>query len=264
MKRFLIMLTILAVSSAMVFAAGKGKAKKADTDEFVHVECGGFRMGSEDEYNATPHDAWVSEFFICTHEVTQEEYKAIMGTNPSEIKKKNHPVENVSWFDAIEYCNRRSIAEGFTPCYTEDFELDIGANGYRLPTEAEWELAARGGNLSQNYFFSGSDYLDSVSWNSENSGHKHHEIMTKKPNELGIYDMTGNVAEWCWDWYDSYPEEKQDIDPEGPASGEFRVIRGGACYFIDDNMAIQARNGSRPDTKTSYFGFRIVRSGPRG
>ncbi len=88
--------------------------------------------------------------------------------------------------------------------------------------------------------------------------------MTKKPNELGIYDMTGNVAEWCWDWYESHPEEKQDIDPEGPASGEYRVIRGGTCYFIDDNMTIQARNGTSPDSKALHIGFRVVRSGPRG
>lgn len=269
MKRNFIVITALALSSALIFAAGKDKAKKskaakkAKAPEFVRVESKTFVMGNNEEHE-TEHEAWVSEFYICTHEVTQEEYKRIMKKNPSKHKGKNLPVENVSWYDAIEYCNRLSLAEGYTPCYTEGFEYDICADGYRLPTETEWEFAARGGNISQGFTYSGSDDAESVAWYMENSGDKSHEVMEKEANELGIYDMSGNVAEWCWDWYGDYPSEREDIDPTGPSSGEGRIIRGGSYGYSIDNCSSTFRNSNRPDYSDSSTGFRVVRSGPRG
>lgn len=269
MKRALLGMAALAVCSAFLFAAtAKGKGardvKRADAPEFVRVDCGGFRMGNEVEFEAE-HEAWVSEFYICTHEVTQKEYQRIMGENPSECKGKNRPVESVSWFDAVEYCNKRSIAEGLTPCYTENYEFDPGANGYRLPTEAEWEYAARGGSTSAGFTYSGSDTVDRVAWYGENSGGKPHEVMTKAPNELGLYDMSGNVLEWCWDWYGLYTSGRKVVDPAGPAYGEVRILRGG--YFSSTEpfyCTSTTRTCDYPAVHNPSVGFRVVRSGPRG
>lgn len=263
MKRFMALMAVLGVLAA---AGAKGKATKTKAEDFVHVDCGMFLMGSGEFGDTTKHVAVVSEFFICNHEVTQEEYQSVMGKNPSKFKGKNRPVENVSWYDAVEYCNRLSIAEGLTPCYSEDFEMDIGADGYRLPTETEWEFAARGGELSEGFLYhSGSLYIDDVAWWSESSGGKTHDVMKKLCNELDIYDMNGNVEEWCWDWYEPYPDEDTELDPTGPADGYLRIVRGGA-YNTEDlmNCTIFVRGGYEPELKQSNIGFRVVRSGPRG
>ena len=187
-----------------------------------------------------------------------------MGTNPSECRGKNRPVESVSWYEAVEYCNRRSIAEGYTPCYTDSYELDLTADGYRLPTEAEWEYAARGGSTSGGYRFSGSDTVERVAWYGENSGGKPHEVMTKAPNELGLYDMSGNVLEWCWDWYGRYPSGKESVDPAGPAFGEGRILRGGNFSSAESFYCTSTtRTCDYPAVHNPNVGFRVVRSGPR-
>lgn len=270
MKKNLISMAALVLGSSLVFAYGTKfifciepyQAKCAD--DFVVVDCGVCYMGNDDYEDAPEHEAVVSEFYICTHEVTQEEYEKIMGTNPSRCKGKNLTVENVTWYDAIEYCNRRSIAEGYTPCYTEGFELNIGADGYRLPTETEWEYAASGGNKSLGYSFSGSDELDDVAWTLENSGGKIHKVMTKTPNELGIYDMSGNVSEWCWDWFGVYPSGKAGLDPEGPTDGDVRIVRGGSYNDKAYYKSSSFRDCKNPATASANVGFRVVRSGTRG
>ncbi|MBO7613759.1 MAG: SUMF1/EgtB/PvdO family nonheme iron enzyme, partial [Treponema sp.] len=165
---------------------------------------------------------------------------------------------------AIEYCNRRSLEEGYTPCYTDGFEYDICADGYRLPTETEWEFAARGGKISNGFTYSGSDDVESVAWYMNNSGNKPHQVMSKEANELGIYDMSGNVAEWCWDWYGNYPSNREDIDPTGPSSGERRIHRGGSYGYSIDNCSGTFSNCDSPDYTGLGVGFRVVRSGPRG
>ncbi|MBO4319109.1 MAG: SUMF1/EgtB/PvdO family nonheme iron enzyme [Treponema sp.] len=264
MKRTLIITLALMLCSTLVLAGGsKEKYSVATAKEFVDVDAGVFTIGCEDEFE-NEHEVVVSEFFICTHEVTQEEFQSLMGYNPSKNKGKNKPVNNVTWYEAVDYCNKRSIAEGYTPCYNADYEYDFCADGYRLPTESEWEIAAKGGQKSQGFIYSGDDSIDDVAWHGQNSGHKTHDVRTKAPNELGIYDMTGNVAEWCFDWYGVYPTEREGIDPSGPAFGTERIVRGGSCYFIDENCSVTARNSRTPETKESYIGFRIVRSGPRG
>ncbi len=264
MKRTLIILGTLILCSAMIFAGGsKEKYSVTTAIEYVDVDAGVFTIGSEDEFE-NEHEVVVSEFYICTHEVTQEEFQALMGYNPSKTKGKNKPVTNVSWYEAVDYCNKLSLEKGLTPCYNDNYEYDFCANGYRLPTESEWEIAAKGGQKSRGFIFSGSDYLEDVARCGSNSGHKPHDVRTKAPNELGIYDMTGNVAEWCLDWHGEYPTERQEMDPTGPAHGKERIVRGGSCYFIDENWSVTARNSCPPDTTESYIGFRVVRSGPRG
>ncbi|HQO08551.1 MAG TPA: SUMF1/EgtB/PvdO family nonheme iron enzyme [Clostridiales bacterium] len=187
------------------------------------------------------------EFYIGKTEVTQAQWKAVMGNDPSEFKGEDLPVETISWSDAVKYCNKLSEMEGLQKCYSgsgASIKCDFKANGYRLPTGAEWEYAAKGGSRSMGYKFSGSDSIEEVGWFNLNSGIKSKPVATKKPNEIGIYDMSGNVWEWCWDW---------DIE------GATRVIRGGS-WLVD---AIQSRFTSRDSStmryKSSHIGFRVVR-----
>ena len=206
----------------------------------VRINGGTFQMGSNNGYRDEEpvHTVTVSSFYMGKYEVTQKEYREVMGTNPSNFKGDNLPVEQVSWYDAVEYCNKRSQREGLTPAYTIDksrkdpnntstydtvkwvVTWNKNANGYRLPTEAEWEYAAKGGNGSPgNYTYAGSNNADEVAWYI---GSKTQNVGTKKPNGLGLYDMSGNVWEWCWDWYGSYSSAAQ-TDPAGASSGSHRV-----------------------------------------
>lgn len=250
--------------------------------DMVFVEGGSFRMGSKDgERHEKPvHRVNVSDFMIGKYEVTQKEWKDMMGSNPSYFKGDNLPVECVSWYDAVEYCNKLSIKVGLTPCYTINknitdpnntnreeilkwlVTIDWNANGYRLPTEAEWEYAARGGNKSKGYKYSGSDNPGSVAWYNDNSGDKTHSVGSKQANELGLYDMSGNVEEWCWDWYDEkYYSNSQLSDPRGPESGAHRLLRGDYWGFFTDSSSVYCRYYDNPDNRYFYgFGFRVARS----
>jgi formylglycine-generating enzyme required for sulfatase activity len=200
---------------------------------FVRVEGGTFQMGSNngDSDEKPIHTVTVKSFSISKYEVTQKEWQEVMGNNPSGFKGDNRPVENVSWYEAVDYCNKRSIKERLTPVYKgsgDNITCDWNANGYRLPTEAEWEFAAKGGTkeyLTTEY--SGSNSVDVVAWYSGNSGNSTHPVGTKAANSLGIYDMSGNVWEWCWDWYGGYSSGSQ-TDPRGAVSGAIRVFRGGS------------------------------------
>ena len=187
----------------------------------------------------------VSDFYIGKTEVTQAQYQAVMGKNPSHFKGDNLPVESVSWHDAVEFCKKLSQKEGVT---------------YRLPTEAEWEYAARGGNQSKGFEYSGSSSIDGVAWYSSNSGSKTQPVGTKQPNELGIYDMSGNVWEWCSDWYDSnYYKNSPSNNPTGPSSGSFRVLRGGSWGSRAKSCRVAYRNYSGPERRFDRSGFRVVR-----
>ncbi len=215
----------------------------------------------------------IGAFYMCDHEVTQKEWEAVMeklpdiGMAPAVGNADNNPVNYVSWYDAILYCNNRSIKERLTPCYTvngstdsdklrsEDVTCDWNANGYRLPTEAEWEWAARGG---ENYKYAGSDTLDEVAWcykNMQDLGTK--EVKSKMANGYGLYDMTGNVYEWCWDWYDNI---SSNTLATGASSGSSRVMRGGGWGSKDEWCVVVDRSDNSPDRCSSNLGIRLVRS----
>jgi len=240
-------------------------AQTAVPANMVRVEGGTFQMGTVnggyDDVRPV-HTVTVKNFYMGKYEVTQKEWYEIMGNNPSEFKGEKLPVENVSWSDAIDYCNRRSIREGLTPAYSssgDTITCNWNANGYRLPTEAEWEYAAKGGNGSPgNYTYSGSDNIGDVAWYDGNSGKKTQPVGTKAANSLGIHDMSGNVWEWCWDWYGSYSSGSQ-IDPKGAVSGAKRVVRSGSWSIDAGGVRSAFRGYSTPSDRYYVVGFRLVR-----
>ncbi|HHV37555.1 MAG TPA: SUMF1/EgtB/PvdO family nonheme iron enzyme [Candidatus Cloacimonetes bacterium] len=236
-------------------------------NSMIFVEGGTFMMGSSDGYDDEKpiHEVSLSSFMISQYEVTQKEWLEVMGSNPSSFKGSHRPVENVSWHDAIDYCNKRSVKEGLTPCYSgsgNNIACNWDANGYRLPTEAEWEYAARGGNKSSGYEYAGSNTLSDVAWYYGNSGDKTHQVGQKSPNELGIYDMSGNVREWCWDWYgESFYEKSPIRDPRGSTSWRGRVLRGGSWKSrLDLYCMVAYRSTNTPIVASNGSGFRVVRT----
>ncbi|MBA7522741.1 hypothetical protein ES705_14861 [subsurface metagenome] len=214
---------------------------------------GSFRMGSTsgDDDEKPVHSVTVSSFYMGKYEVTQKEYRSVMGSNPSDTGRgigDNYPVNKVSWYDAVEYCNKLSGKEGLIPCYSgsgNSIRCNFNANGYRLPTEAEWEYAARGGNSSRGYTYAGGNSVGSLAWYGTNSGNKTHPAGQKQANELGLYDMSGNVREWCWDWYGDYSSGSQ-TDPTGPSSGSNRMDRGGGWGGYSGNCRSAKRDSSNP------------------
>jgi formylglycine-generating enzyme len=233
--------------------------------EYVLVEGGLFLMGGEGCTDEKPvHRVSVNSFYMSRYETTQAEWNFVMGNNPSEFKKDSLPVENVSWFDAINYCNKLSELEGLQKCYSgsgNNIECNFLANGYRLPTEAEWEYSAAGGIKDIKSIFSGSNNIKEVAVYEGNCRDSTHAVGSLKPNELGIYDMTGNVSEWCWDWYDVYPAEaKHRSNPSGPNKGFLRVIRGGSWFSYDKCSRVCCRNLYNPNDAYFYLGFRVARS----
>jgi len=275
------------VADTLVMAL-RGDMKSAET-QMVRVNGGTFTMGSPaDEpgreiHEGPQHQVTVSSFYMGKYEVTQKEFQEVMvRVCYCDFMGENHPVVRVNWYNAVEYCNRRSRQEGLSPAYTinknthdTDYEdnmwvwsdsgwevtMNRNANGYRLPTEAEWEYAAKGGNESPGgYIYSGSNRPGSVAWYNRNSGKAMHPVGTKAPNSLGLYDMNGNVWEWCWDWYGSYSSDAQ-TDPTGAASGTYRVMRGGAW----DCKGQHIRSAFRcycwaDDSRSDRIGFRLARS----
>jgi len=264
---------------AKAFKSGWADSEVANSNYVinrVYVQGGTFHNGTS---NVT-----LSSFYLAKYETTQAEYQAVMGTNPSYFTGNlGRPVERVSWFNAIEYCNRRSMLEGLNPCYSystygtnpsnwpsgwntsdnnhKNVNCDWTANGYRLPTEMEWMYAAKGGNQSQGYTYSGSNDINAVAWYYSNSGSTTHTVGSKLPNELGIYDMSGNVWEWCWDIYGSYPSGAQ-TDPHGASSGSYRVERGGSWGSSASDCTVSNRVNRVATTSGSSLGFRCVRVSP--
>jgi formylglycine-generating enzyme required for sulfatase activity len=212
------------------------------------------------------HEVQVSDFSIMKTEVTQKDYAAIMGKNPASCRGMGdaYPVYNVSWYDAVAYANGLSERDGLKPCYTisgTDVTCDWSADGWRLPTEAEWEYAARGGSMSKGYTYAGSNDVNAVAWILPNSWASTRPVGTKAPNELGLYDMSGNVWEWVWDSYGAYASGSQ-TDPRGAASGPSWADRGGG-WSAGAEGARAANRGcdSDPAHRDGDLGFRLVRPG---
>ncbi len=220
----------------------------------IAVEGGTFKMGAQssdsggDNYNSEAldrespvHDVTLSSYYIGETEVTQKLWKAVMGSNPSDFKGSKKPVENVSWNDCQTFIKKLNQLTG---------------KNFRLPTEAEWEYAARGGNKSKGYKYSGSNTIGNVAWYTNNSSSKTHDVKTKQANEIGIYDMSGNVYEWCQDWYGSYSSGSQ-TNPTGPSSGSYRVCRGGSWGNSAKICRVSGRGSSIPVINISDLGLRL-------
>lgn len=238
--------------------------------EMVAISGGWFEMGSN---NAAPdempvHKVWVSPFYMDRFEVTQEQLRKFQLPDPSHFKNPKNPAEQINWTDAALFCNERSLAEGLEPCYDEQtWQCNFSANGYRLPTEAQWEYACRAGTSTKYSFGSIKQKLKVFAWFTESSSGKTHPVGQKKPNPWGLYDMHGNVAEWCNDLYcESYYEHSPQKDPKGPVNGKERVIRGGAWSSNADSCrsSYRASDPSINDTclASDAIGFRCVRNAP--
>jgi formylglycine-generating enzyme len=237
--------------------------------EMVEIKGGKFTMGDKAEPDATPHEVTVTGFLMDKYLVTQELFQKVTGSNPSRWKADKNPVEQVRWSDAVKFCNKRSEMEGLKPCYdVTKWQCDFSANGYRLPTEAEWEYACRAGTTTDYFFGATPDKLKDFAWFEKNSGGRPKPVGQKKPNPWGLYDMAGNVWQWCNDFYKvDYYKESPKIDPRGPVAGQNKVVRGGAWRFSDDNCRSGYRYNESPgyaDVCFGYdiYGFRCVRNLP--
>lgn len=222
--------------------------------DMIFVKGGTFQMGATPEQKPGPpeqneypvHEVKLDNYYIGKYEVTQELWEAVMGENPSQHKDgKEYPVENINWYDAENFVKKLNEISDYT---------------FVMPTEAQWEYAARGGNKSKGYLYCGSNDINRVGWYVDNSSGPH-KVGELEPNELGLYDMTGNVGEWCRDWIALYTDEKQD-NPQGPESGELKVWRGGSFFNFLQYVRPSWRGYCFPDRANDFFGFRLAMEVP--
>ena len=256
-------------SSPKAAAKGSTETPTESKVEMVLIPGGRFTMGDKDEVDAPPHEIVVSPFYMDKYLVTQEQYQRFVGDNPARWKGPKNPIEQVRWSDAVKFCNARSLAEGLQPCYDlKTWQCDFAANGYRLPTEAEWEYACRAGTQTAYFFGNDASKLADYAWFDKNSGGHPQPVGLKRPNPWGLYDMIGNVWQWCNDFYKvDYYQESPKENPLGPAAGETRVVRGGAWKFSAQNCRSGYRYYENPgyvDVCFGYdiYGFRCVRNAP--
>lgn len=249
----------------------------------IQVPGGTFEMGSEGasayDFEKPVHRVTVSDFELAAFAVTQAIWEAVMGEarNPSYFEGPRRPVEQVSWYDAVAFCTRLNAREQLPFCYFSDekctrpyaLEEDLpnaglvfyqpAAGAFRLPTEAEWEYAARGGPFYTKTEYPSSDRIKDVAWYDDNSSAETQSVGLLQPNALGLYDLSGNVREWCWDWHGDYAQSEQS-DPNGPKESKFRVVRGGSWIIrIDRFLRVSYRYYLNPDDRLSIIGFRLAR-----
>jgi formylglycine-generating enzyme required for sulfatase activity len=239
--------------------------------EMVLIPAGEFTLGDDDGDNdeRPAHRVRLAAFYMDVCEVTQASFQAMLGRNPSKAEGLERPVERVSWFSAVQYCNMRSTREGFKPCYDlKTLACDFTADGYRLPTEAEWEYACRAGTTTRWSFGDNPDGLAGHAWFKGCAEKTTHPVKQMRANRWGLYDMHGNVAEWCNDYYADRYDAAASENPRGPASGSARVLRGGSWMSDADDCRCSARHSEPPglaDVCFGYeaYGFRCVRrAGP--
>ncbi|HTO16750.1 MAG TPA: formylglycine-generating enzyme family protein [Edaphocola sp.] len=250
MRQFFILLFL-----CYLFPFITGFGRKDTLPKMISVEGGVFKMGDDwkfrKEAEKPVHTVIVHSFKISKYPITVAQYRVFCEENDIIFDHdrrfkgmSNHPVTNVNWHEALAYTSWLSDKTG---------------KNYRLPTEAEWEFAARGGLKSKGYKFSGSDNLDRVGWYNDNSSGQTHAVGTKKANELGIYDMSGNIWEWCNDWYaEDYYNESPEDNPKGPDSAKYRVVRGGSWFNNSSNSRVAKRNFYDPNLSFNNYGFRVV------
>lgn len=279
MWKTVIPLLVILISTRVV-------AETNGRNDLIFIKGGTFLMGSPvteawREKDEVQHRVALNDFFIGKHEVTQQDYRAIMGDNPSNFKEDALPVENISWLEAVRYCNALSQKEGLAPAYIingENVDWDRSAPGYRLPTEAEWEYACRAGTRTpfntENYISTEqANYYGTYPYTIETHYFSQDKLETPPgeyrqrtvpvgsfaPNRWGLFDMHGNVWEWCWDWYGNYASGIQD-NPAGVDTGTYRINRGGGWNDFGKHLRCAYRAASPPDSRMFNLGFRIVRN----
>lgn len=232
----------------------------------VQIPGGRFQMGDKGQVDAKPHEVAVSAFLMDRTLVTQDQYQKVMGDNPARWKGGNNPVEQVRWSDAVKFCNKRSESEGLHPCYDlKTWKCNFDNDGYRLPTEAEWEYACRAGTSTLYFFGDDPAKLGDYAWFDKNSGARPRPVGQKRPNPWGLYDLCGDLWEWCNDFYRvDYYNESPPADPRGPEAGQTKVVRGGSWRASAERCRSAYRYNENPgyaDVCFGYdiYGFRCVR-----
>jgi len=256
---------VFLLCAAAARAGGQESAKPREIETksgviMIELPGGSFTMGNpKGAVDETPHQVSVSPFCVDKYKVSQEEYEKVMHENPARWKGKKNPVEQVRWSDAVRYCNARSRLEGLKPCYDlKTWECDFAANGYRLPTEAEWEYAARAGTKTKYFFGQKSTKLKHYAWFKRNARHRARPLGQKLPNPWGLHDVYGDVWEWCHDIYGrDYYQASPQKDPRGPEKGDSRVLRGGSWNSSEKKCCSTFRYSEDPGYTDPCFGYDI-------